>query len=88
MSIEDWITILQTAGVPGVALACSFYYIYRKDQWAMRERQSYMEKDSESDKMILELAQNSITAINTMSTAMELHTKSIDQLLNEIRRTK
>ena len=86
MNVEDWITILQTAGVPGVALACSFYYIYKKDAWAIKERESYMKKDTEADRMILDLAQNSITAINTMSSAMDLHTKSIDQLLNEIRR--
>ena len=88
MSIEDWLSILQTVGIPSAVDGISFMYIYKKDMWSRQERAEYMNKDADSDKMILDLAQNSITAINTMSSAMELHTKSIDQLLNEIRRAK
>ena len=88
MSIEDWLTVLQTVGIPSAVAGISFMYIYKKDMWSRQERAEYMNKDADSDKMILDLAQNSITAINTMSSAMELHTKSIDQLLNEIRRAK
>jgi hypothetical protein len=84
----DFIELLQTVGVPSVVAAASFWFIRYMFDSAVKERTTYMQKDSEADKMILELAQNSITAINTMSSAMELHTKSIDQLLNEIRRTK
>jgi len=87
MNTQEWLELVQTVGVPSIVAGAAFYFIRYMYDSAAQERSAYLEADSESDKMILELAQNSITAINTMSAAMELHTKSIDQLLNEIRRT-
>ena len=45
-------------------------------------------RDKNADDKIFQLAEKSIEAINNMSSAMEQHTKSIDQLLNEIRSRK
>ncbi len=81
MSPAEWLEMFQTVGVPSVVAGAAFWFIkYMYDAANTR--------DADADDKIFQLAERSIEAINNMSSAMEQHTKSIDQLLNEIRSKK
>ena len=88
MSVAEWLDIFQTVGVPSTVAGISFWYIYRKDQWARQERAEYMKVDSNHDNRMFELAEKGNDAITQMSVQLAEHTKSIDSLITEIRRGK
>ena len=86
MSVAEWLDIFQTVGVPSTVAGISFWYIYRKDQWARQERSEYMKVDSSHDDRMFELAEKGNEAMTQMSVQLAEHTKSIDNLIIEIRR--
>jgi len=79
MSIEEWIEIMKTVGVPSVVCAASFYYIFKKDIWSQKERESFQKQDAENDDRIFLLAEHSNQALNNMSKSMDANTAALDQ---------
>jgi len=79
MTTQEWLEVIQTVGVPAIFAGAAFWFIRH-----MYDTNNA--RDEDADNKIFQLAENSIEAINKMSSAMEMHTKSIDQLLIEIRR--
>ena len=79
MSIEEWIEIMKTVGVPSVVCAASFYYIFKKDIWSQKERESSQKQDAENDDRIFLLAEHSNQALNNMSKSMDANTAALDQ---------
>jgi len=79
MSVEEWIEILKTVGVPSVVCAASFYYIFKKDIWSQKERESFQKQDAENDDRIFQLAEHSNQALNSMSKSMDANTAALDQ---------
>ena len=87
MSVEEWIEILKTVGVPSVVCAASFYYIFKKDIWSQRERESFTKQDAENDERIFQLAENSNSALNNMSKSLDANTHALDQFRQLIARS-
>ena len=87
MSIEEWMEILKTVGVPSVVCAASFYYIFKKDIWSQRERESFIKQDAENDERIFQLAENSNAALNNMSKSLDANTHALDQFRQLIARS-
>ena len=87
MAVEEWIEILKTVGVPSVVCAASFYYIFKKDIWSQRERESFIKQDAENDERIFQLAENSNSALNNMSKSLDANTHALDQFRQLIARS-
>ena len=87
MTVEEWIEILKTVGVPSVVCAASFYYIFKKDIWSQRERESFIKQDAENDERIFQLAENSNAALNNMSKSLDANTHALDQFRQLIARS-
>jgi len=79
MGMEEWIEILKTVGVPSVVCAASFYYIFKKDIWSQRERESFQKQDADNDERIFQLAEHSNQALNNMSKSLDANTNALDQ---------
>jgi len=79
MSVEEWIEILKTIGVPTVVCGASFYYIFKKDIWSQKEREAFQKQDAENDDRIFLLAEHSNQALNNMSKSMDANTAALDQ---------
>jgi len=79
MVMEEWIEILKTVGVPSVVCAASFYYIFKKDIWSQRERESFQKQDADNDERIFQLAEHSNQALNNMSKSLDANTNALDQ---------
>ena len=79
MAVEEWIEILKTVGVPSVVCAASFYYIFKKDIWSQKERESFQKQDGENDERIFQLAENSNKALTGMSKSLDANTAALDQ---------
>ena len=87
MAVEEWIEILKTVGVPSVVCAASFYYIFKKDIWSQRERESFIKQDAENDERIFQLAENSNAALNNISKSLDANTHALDQFRQLIARS-
>tara|TARA_B100000953_G_scaffold168442_1_gene138752 strand:- start:1299 stop:1574 length:276 start_codon:yes stop_codon:yes gene_type:complete len=87
MNTTEWLEILQTVGVPSVVCAASFYYIFKKDIWSQRERESFIKQDAENDERIFQLAENSNAALNNMSKSLDANTHALDQFRQLIARS-
>jgi len=79
MGMEEWIEILKTVGVPSVVCAASFYYIFKKDIWSQRERESFQKQDADNDERIFQLAEHSNQALNNMAKSLDANTNALDQ---------
>jgi len=66
--------------------AASFFYRYKKDVWAQSERREYMEREEEADSRVFTLVQKSNDALNEMSKALDIMTKSNEHLADSIGR--
>jgi len=86
ISIENWITILQTVGVPSVVCFACFFFIYKKEIWSQKERKEYMNREIDADDRMFNLMEGSSDASHKMASALELLTKSNDHLADSITR--
>ena len=82
--IEMWIEVLQTVGVPSVVCAASFYYIFKKDIWAQKERQSFMQKDEDADARVFTMMEKQNENANKLSLALDGITQSNEHLSDKI----
>ena len=86
ITIADWISIGQTIGVPSVVCAACFFFIYKKELWAQKERKEYMTRETDADDRMFSLMEGSSDASHKMASALELLTKSNDHLADSITR--
>ena len=82
--IEMWIEVLQTVGVPSVVCAASFYYIFKNDIWAQKERQSFMQKDEDADARVFTMMEKQNENANKLSLALDGITQSNEHLSDKI----
>lgn len=85
MSPTEWLEIIQTIGTPSIVAFASFWFIrYQFDQ-ASKERERYINLDKESDNRLLELAEHSNNAINSISKSLDANTRSLDLLTQTLK---
>ena len=82
--IEMWIEVLQTVGVPSVVCAASFYYIFKKDIWAQKERLQFMQRDEDADSRVFSMMEKQNENAGKLSVALEGLTKSHEHLADKI----
>ena len=82
--ITVWIEILQTVGVPSLALAGAGFFIYKNQIWAQQERLQFMERDEESDARVFAMMEKQNENANKLSMALEGLTQSNEHLSDKI----
>ena len=82
--VEMWIEILQTVGVPSLALAGAGFFIYKNQIWAQQERPQFMERDEESDARVFAMMEKQNENANKLSMALEGLTQSNEHLSDKI----
>ena len=82
--VEMWIEVLQTVGVPSVVCAASFYYIFKKDIWSQKERESFMQRDEDADARVFAMMEKQNENANKLSMALEGLTQSNEHLSDKI----
>lgn len=82
--ITIWIEILQTVGVPSLALAGAGFFIYKNQIWAQAERLQFMERDEESDARVFAMMEKQNENANKLSMALEGLTQSNEHLSDKI----
>ena len=82
--VEMWLEILQTVGVPSVVCAASFYYIFKKDIWAQKERLLFMQRDEEADSRVFAMMEKQNENAGKLSIALEGLTQSHEHLADKI----
>jgi K+/H+ antiporter YhaU regulatory subunit KhtT len=82
--VEMWIEVLQTVGVPSVVCAASFYYIFKKDIWAQKERQQFMQRDEDADARVFSMLEKQNENANKLSLVLEGLSQSHEHLSDKI----
>ena len=82
--IEMWIEILQTVGVPSLALAGAGFFIYKNQIWASQERAQFMQRDEDSDARVFAMMEKQNENANKLSMALEGLTQSNEHLSDKI----
>ena len=82
--IEMWLEILQTVGVPSLALAGAGFFIYKNQIWAQAERLQFMERDEESDARVFSMMEKQNENAGKLSMALEGLSHSHDHLSDKI----
>jgi len=82
--IEMWVEILQTVGVPSLALAGAGFFIYKNQIWAAEERNQFMQRDEESDARIFSMMEKQNENAGKLSMALEGLSHSHDHLSDKI----
>ena len=82
--IEMWIEVMQTVGVPSVVCAASFYYIFKKDIWAQKEREQFMQRDEDADARVFQMMEKQNENANKLSLALDGITQSNEHLSDKI----
>ena len=95
MQTQEIIDLVQNLGAPVVYSLLALWFIkfqfVKAEEAAVRgseERQriidDFTQRDSDNDKRVFELAQQSNDAINKMAANLEANTKSMDNLISSI----
>ena len=82
--ITIWIEILQTVGVPSLALAGAGFFIYKNQIWASQERAQFMQRDEDSDARVFAMMEKQNENANKLSMALEGLTQSNEHLSDKI----
>jgi hypothetical protein len=82
--VEMWVSLLQTVGVPSVVCAASFYYIFKKDIWAQKERLLFMQRDEDADARVFAMMEKQNENAGKLSMALEGLTQSHEHLADKI----
>jgi hypothetical protein len=82
--VEMWMEILQTVGVPSIALAGAGFFIYKNQIWAAEERNQFMQRDEESDARIFSMMEKQNENANKLSMALEGLSQSHEHLTDKI----
>ena len=82
--ITMWVEILQTVGVPSLALAGAGFFIYKNQIWASQERAQFMQRDEDSDARVFAMMEKQNENANKLSMALEGLTQSNEHLSDKI----
>ena len=82
--VEMWVEILQTVGVPSIALAGAGFFIYKNQIWAAEERSQFMQRDEESDARVFSMLEKQNENASKLSMALEGLSKSHEHLSDKI----
>ena len=82
--VTMWIEILQTVGVPSLALAGAGFFIYKNQIWAQAERLQFMQRDEESDARVFAMMEKQNENAHKLSMALEGLTQSNEHLSDKI----
>jgi K+/H+ antiporter YhaU regulatory subunit KhtT len=82
--ITMWVEILQTVGVPSLALAGAGFFIYKNQIWASQERAQFMQRDEDSDARVFAMMEKQNENANKLSIALEGLTQSNEHLSDKI----
>ena len=82
--ITMWVEILQTVGVPSLALAGAGFFIYKNQIWASQERAQFMQRDEDSDARVFAMMEKQNENVNKLSMALEGLTQSNEHLSDKI----
>ena len=82
--VTMWLEVLQTVGVPSLALAGAGFFIYKNQIWAQAERLQFMERDEESDARVFAMMEKQNENANKLSMALEGLTQSNEHLSDKI----
>ena len=82
--ITMWVEILQTVGVPSLALAGAGFFIYKNQIWAAEERAQFMSRDEESDARVFSMLEKQNENAGKLSMALEGLSKSHEHLSDKI----
>ena len=95
MQTQEIIDLVQNLGAPVVYSLLALWFIkfqfVKAEEAAVRGREErqriiddFTKRDSDNDKRVFELAQQSNDAINKMAANLEANTKSMDNLISSI----
>ena len=79
-----WLEVLQTVGVPSIALAGAGFFIYKNQIWAQAERAQFMQRDEDSDARVFAMMEKQNENANKLSMALEGLTQSNEHLSDKI----
>ena len=82
--IEMWLEILQTVGVPSLALAGAGFFIYKNQIWAAEERAQFMQRDEDADARVFTMLEKQNENANKLSLALEGLSQSHEHLSDKI----
>jgi hypothetical protein len=82
--VEMWLSVLQTVGVPSIALAGAGFFIYKNQIWAAEERSQFMARDEESDARVFSMLEKQNENASKLSMALEGLSKSHEHLSDKI----
>ena len=82
--VTMWVEILQTVGVPSLALAGAGFFIYKTQIWASQERAQFMQRDEDSDARVFAMMEKQNENANKLSMALEGLTQSNEHLSDKI----
>ena len=82
--VTMWVEILQTVGVPSLALAGAGFFIYKNQIWASQERAQFMQRDEDSDARVFVMMEKQNENANKLSMALEGLTQSNEHLSDKI----
>ena len=84
MTSADIINLVQTLGALMIFAGLAFWFIrYQYDQNA-KERKLYFERDEANVRRAFKLAERSNEAMNKLSTAVDLNTKAVEQMIKHL----
>ena len=82
--VEMWLSVLQTVGVPSIALAGAGFFIYKNQIWAAEERAQFMARDEESDARVFSMLEKQNENAGKLSVALEGLSQSHEHLSDKI----
>ena len=82
--VTMWVEILQTVGVPSLALAGAGFFIYKNQIWASQERAQFMQRDEDSDARVFAMMEKQNENANKLSMTLEGLTQSNEHLSDKI----
>tara|TARA_R100001244_G_scaffold131632_1_gene105201 strand:- start:151 stop:453 length:303 start_codon:yes stop_codon:yes gene_type:complete len=82
--VEMWLSVLQTVGVPSIALAGAGFFIYKNQIWAAEERSQFMARDEESDSRVFSMLERQNENAGKLSVSLEGLTSSHEKLTDRL----
>ena len=82
--VTMWVEILQTVGVPSLALAGAGFFIYKNQIWASQERAQFMQRDEDADARVFAMMEKQNENAGKLSMALEGLSQSHEHLSDKI----
>ena len=83
-TFELWMEVLQTVGVPSIALAGAGFFIYKNQIWAAEERSQFMQRDEDADARVFSMLEKQNENAGKLSFSLEGLTSSHEKLTDRL----